>query len=409
MKTRKFLSLLREQGPTKIALMPFAIFFVYILFFLDKFITVRIHPVINTRFGLFVVNTELSRLSIIDTESRCGKSINFFCFQHQTSVNHFLEILWRREIRCLTGRWALTVLDMASRYTPNLIEPSTSSNSKSLLGKFPTIIKLVKSEIEIGQEFLHSIKISKEDKFVCLNVRDSAFLKNSQPLGWAQSRDWSYHNYRDTDIRDYVAAAEALAKLGYTVFRMGALVANPLKVTHPKVIDYATNGMRTEFLDVFLGAHCEFCISTGTGWDEMPQLFQRPTMFVNIIPSFSHQILDRKLLLYPKILLDKLSETELDLVEVFEKNLHNSATTSDYSNAGTALRDMNSEELVEAVTEMAARVEGTFVETTEQKQMQAKLNHILSNHPKLQPTPNYYPIRAEFASCFLSNYPNFLD
>ena len=71
--------------------------------------------------------------------------------------------------------------------------------------------------------------------------------------------------------------------------------------------------------------------------------------------------------------------------------------------------DLSSEELVEAVTEMAQRVEGTFVETPEQKEMQAKLKHILSTHPKLQPSPNYYPIRAQFASCFLSRYPNFLD
>ena len=76
---------------------------------------------------------------------------------------------------------------------------------------------------------------------------------------------------------------------------------------------------------------------------------------------------------------------------------------------GIEVIDMSSEDLVEAVTEMAQRVEGTFVETPEQKEMQAKLKHILSTHPKLQPTPNYYPIRAEFASCFLSRYPNFLD
>ena len=73
------------------------------------------------------------------------------------------------------------------------------------------------------------------------------------------------------------------------------------------------------------------------------------------------------------------------------------------------IRDLSSEELVEAVTEMAQRVEGTFIETPEQKEMQAKLKHILSTHPKLQPSPNYYPIRAQFASCFLSRYPNFLD
>jgi putative glycosyltransferase (TIGR04372 family) len=408
-KIRKFVSVLRELGLIKIALMPLATCLIYFLFFVDKFKTVRIHQVINTRFGLFVVNTELSRLSIIDTESRCGKSINLFCFQHHTSVNHFLEILWRREIRCLTGSWAWIVFDMASRYTPNLVEPSTSSDSKSLLGKFPALIKLDPSEIRIGQEFLHSIKIANGDKFVCLNVRDSAFLKNSQPLGWSKTRDWSYHNYRDSDIANFVPAAETLAEMGYTVFRMGAIVAKPLKSAHPKVIDYATNGMRSEFLDVFLGAHCEFCVSTGTGWDEVPLLFRRPTMYVNIIPSFYHQILDRELLLYPKILLDKLSGSELNLEEVFEKNLHNSAFTSDYGNASTVLRDMSSEELVEAVTEMATRVEGTFVETPEQKQMQAKLKRILSNHPKLQPTPDYYPIRAEFASCFLTQNPNFLD
>ena len=73
------------------------------------------------------------------------------------------------------------------------------------------------------------------------------------------------------------------------------------------------------------------------------------------------------------------------------------------------MRDLDPNELVAAVTEMAARVEGSFVETPEQKQMQAKLKHTFSTHPKLQPTPNYYPIRAQFASCFLSKHQNFLD
>jgi polyphosphate kinase len=84
-------------------------------------------------------------------------------------------------------------------------------------------------------------------------------------------------------------------------------------------------------------------------------------------------------------------------------------TSQTYQDAGVEIRDLSSEELVEAVTEMAQRVEGTFVETSEQEEMQAKLKHILSTHPKLQPSPNYHPIRAQFASCFLSRYPNFLD
>ena len=197
--------------------------------------------------------------------------------------------------------------------------------------------------------------------------------------------------------------------MGYTVFRMGAIVEKPLNSKHPRVIDYATNGMRTEFLDIFLGAHCTFCVSTGSGWDSVPQIFRRPSLYVNLLPVFPHDCVVRDLLIYPKIIQDKLTKIDLGLAEIVKRDIQTKHESHYYTSAGVECREMNSQELVKAVTEMAARVEGTFVETPEQKQMQAKLKHIFSTHPKLQPTPNHYPIRAEFASCFLSNYPNFLD
>ena len=217
------------------------------------------------------------------------------------------------------------------------------------------------------------------------------------------------HDYRDSDIKTYVAAAEALANMGYTVFRMGAIVKEPLISTHPRVIDYATNGMRTEFLDIFLGAHCTFTVSTGSGWDSVPIIFGRPTTFFNHLPIFDESALVLNLLIYPKVLIDADSKTTLNLTQILNTNIANCYHSQLYRDAGVEIRDLSSEELVEAVNEMAQRVEGTFVETPEQKEMQAKLKHILSTHPKLQPSPNYYPIRAQFASCFLSRYPNFLD
>ena len=117
----------------------------------------------------------------------------------------------------------------------------------------------------------------------------------------------------------------------------------------------------------------------------------------------------RDLLIYPKILQDNLTKKDLGLDEIIERNVVGSLFSAEYADAGVAIRDMSSDELVAAVTEMVARVDGTFVETPEQKQMQEKLKLVLSTHPKLQPTPNYYPIRAQFASCFLSNYPKFLE
>ena len=132
-------------------------------------------------------------------------------------------------------------------------------------------------------------------------------------------------------------------------------------------------------------------------------------MFVNFLPMFSPSSHTLPITIFPKTLVDQKTKTELDLSTVLSRDLYGALFASEYASAGVAIRDMNSADLVEAVTEMAARVEGTFVETPVLKQMQAKLKHILSTHPKLQPTPNRYLVRAEFASCFLSKYPNFID
>jgi putative glycosyltransferase (TIGR04372 family) len=190
---------------------------------------------------------------------------------------------------------------------------------------------------------------------------------------------------------------------------MGQIVGSPLVSENPKIIDYATNGMRSEFLDVYLGANCKFCISTGTGWDVIPTVFRRPVLYSNLLPVFAPSALSFPTTIYPKSLYSDKTGSLLNLTEIIERDVISTETALGYQEAGVVIRDLSSEELVEAVTEMAQRVEGTFIETPEQREMQAKLKHILSTHPKLQPSPNYYPIRAQFASCFLSRYPNFLD
>ena len=318
--------------------------------------------------------------------------------------------MWSRNFNLQTGDWGWLLNDISKRLkSTDFYQETTALDKEGRLMNFPPSLNFSEIEIAVGEKFLHKNNISNQEKFVCLNVRDSSFLANSDNLGWSKSRDWSYHNYRDSDINTYVAAAENLAEKGYTVFRMGAIVEKPLISNHPRVIDYATNGMRTEFLDIFLGAHCTFCVSTGSGWDSVPQIFRRPSLYVNLLPTFPHQCVVRDLLIYPKILQDNLTKNDLGLAEIVKRDIQTKHETNSYSSAGVEFRNMNSQELVDAVTEMAQRVEGSFVETPEQNQMQAKLRHIFSAHPKLQPTPNYYPIRAEYASCFLSNYPNFLD
>ena len=132
-------------------------------------------------------------------------------------------------------------------------------------------------------------------------------------------------------------------------------------------------------------------------------------MYVNFLPHFCLECIVRDLIIYPKSLINFKTKSELDLSQIINRKAQTIYQGHDYRDAGVTIRDLSSEELVEAVTEMAQRVEGTFVETPKQIEMQEKLKHILNNHPKLQPSPICYPIRAQFASSFLSRYPNFLD
>ena len=81
-----------------------------------------------------------------------------------------------------------------------------------------------------------------------------------------------------------VLLAKTLSDLGYYVVRMGVHVREKMKISDPKIIDYAGNGLRTDFMDIYLGANCYFCISNGTGFDNIPYIFRRPIMYIDHVP-----------------------------------------------------------------------------------------------------------------------------
>lgn len=376
----------------------------------NKFIRLNVYVVSNDRMGHFAMDPELARLTAVERKISGVREFNLYCSRYAKSSNDFLTKIWKRELHYLSGTIGSLVRRLAGRgKKSNLCKPMPFTDSLGLLLKYPNTIQFSKTETNEGDSFLRNIGLELGQPFVCLLVRDSAYLTHTEPISWSKTRDWAYHDYRNSDIDTYREAAETLADAGYAVFRMGAIVKKEFQSAHPLVFDYATNGMRTEFLDIFLGSQCTFTVSTGSGWCSTPDLFRKPVLFVNNLPIASVTGLALKHIIYPKILQDKETKKTLGLAEIINRDIQEKFETNYYASAGVEIRDMNSNELVEAVTEMAARVEGTFAETPEQKQMQAKLKYILSTHPKLQPTPNHYAVRAEFASCFLSRYPNLLD
>ena len=54
-----------------------------------------------------------------------------------------------------------------------------------------------------------------------------------------------------------------------------------MPIVNPKLIDYANNGMRTDFLDIYLSAKCKFIICSDTGMSFPAEVFKRPLVYVN--------------------------------------------------------------------------------------------------------------------------------
>ncbi len=171
-----------------------------------------------------------------------------------------------------------------------------------------------------------------------------------------------YHNYRDSDIDTYKEAALALAKRGYWVFRMGKVVHKPFKADHPRILDYAASEHRSDFLDIWLMANCYFCISSGTGLDEMARIFRRPAVYVSYLPT-SNLVTYDHVITTPKHLLWQEMNKRLTLSEHL---FHSYSRTEEYEDAKIKVQDLSPEEILQAVLEIENRLKGSWEETEEQ-------------------------------------------
>ncbi len=386
----------------KLFLLPFALGFIALILLIRPFVVIKFFKVNPWRIGHLLVDVEIARLNAIHA-SKTKKHFVTYYFPERRLANRFVAKMWKRVLPTVSGSWGWLIYELASLLANNKLTVSpTYRDPQGLTAQNPTNWKFTDGEIDEGHKFLRSVGCF-DNKFVCLFVRDSAYFETIRT-----DKSFSYYKYRNSDISTYLQAAEALTELGYTVFRMGHYVKESLKSPSAKIINYASNGMRTEFLDVFLGATCKFCISTGAGFDNIPQLFRRPVLYVNVV-GFVDDLIDNPLLFHPKIYRDTKTQKLLSLSEIVERGIENEVHAPEIEASGTMIEDLRPDEIAEAVIEMAVRFDGNFTHSYETKTRNVQVKSYLSSYSNLRLKSCRGEVRGEFTSCFLSRYPNFLD
>tara|TARA_Y100001970_G_scaffold53704_1_gene68085 strand:- start:24767 stop:26071 length:1305 start_codon:yes stop_codon:yes gene_type:complete len=351
---------------------PSTLFFL-IIYLLKPLILIRFVNLQSSRIGHFLANTELF---LCEKEFGINKSKNLIIdiFFFKDACNKQVAKMWRRKLLILPNfiiKPTFNLIKIFSLLFPSLKIHIASSVQEdrdifNLIDKVSPHIDFTIDEIEKGQKFLNKFGLTKKSKFVCLIVRDDAYLKDRYP-----EKNWSYHSYRNYNIENFYDAANALTERGYFVFRMGSKVEKQFNNKNKMIIDYANLPDRSDFLDIYLGAKCDFCISTSCGFDAIPFVFRRPIAYITV-PIQNFFTNSNNFLIMTKHHFSKELNRRLKFSEILELGLINCQNSKDYQDKNIDLIENSSEEIKDFVIEMMDRYENKWIENDENLKIQEK-------------------------------------
>jgi len=218
-----------------------------------------------------------------------------------------------------------------------------------------SMMKFSHEEESIAKNFLKKLGWYEGQPFVCVQVRDSAYLNET-----FKDNDWSYHDYRDSDINTYIPALEWLANNDILIIRMGKITKQNIISSSLNIIDYSSLNNCDDLLDVWLFANCLFCITTGSGPDMISDVYKRPLLCLNYIP-ITHLFSWSYAVHVPKKLYHKNGGKMLSWSDYLRYNFGTSSIK--YEEADIKIVDLSSDEILESVKEMLERVKGVWVDS----------------------------------------------
>jgi len=324
-----------------------------------------------------------------------GRYLDFFYFVESTNhVNQQWMKMWKCALPTLAGAELWKNVQRLNRLFPGYQkyqmpdtyiypamkewEPKTIDK---ISGKFykddkllTAVIKNKKPNISFnneeqnrGRRLLEELKISNDKDYICFHARDATFLDSAAP-----TKDWSYHNYRDSSIHNYLPAVEKMTDFGYYGVRMGSLVKERINTSNPLIIDYSSNGMRTDFNDIYIGGHCRFFICSDVGISIIPEIFRIPVIYTNwtqIGNLVSRSYIISGLVIFKKFYLKK-EKRFMDFSEIMNHEFGGVNTKNIFEKLQLELIENTPEEICAVTTEMHKRLNDTWVTTEEDEELQ---------------------------------------
>lgn len=326
---------------------------------------IRFGSLMADRIGHFAGNNEIY-LCEKDHGLQPAGSLDIFYYS-MPACNHQLLEMWKRVLRvsrfAVLFRW-ICVIPGGDKH--NIATTNSDRDVYGLLEKSKIHLSFTPDEERRGEAGLRKMGINNGEAYICVVGRDPAYLASNYPY-----LDWTYHDYRNSSIQNFVLACEELAREFY-VIRMGNQIKEIMQTDNPKIIEYAYRGFRTELLDIYLPAHCYLCLSNGTGLDGISRVFRRPHVFVNIVPLEYIITWMSQAITIPKKYWLKKEKRFMTFGEILESGAGRYLHTHKFEDYGIELIENTPEEIRDVAIEMDERLKGTWESTEEDEELQRR-------------------------------------
>lgn len=241
--------------------------------------------------------------------------------------------------------------------------------------------------------------------FVCVSSRDSKYLSVTIPAA-----DTRYHDYRDSDINKLKSSAVYLAEKDIVAVRMGRYVQGA--VDFDNCIDYA-NKYYDELMDIVLLKDCKFFIGDANGICVLPMVMDKPLALKNVVPIFLDiwgwsQMNSQSLYIFKKYY-KRDEDRFLSVREMMQVEKRIKFDGRRYAKMGIDVIENNEEEILDLTIEMNERLEGTWVETAEDIELQNKFENLLSEWCLQENLTWSALLHAKVGALFLRKNPFLLE
>ena len=325
------------------------------------------------------------------------KFVDLFCYDKKI-CNQQLAKMWKKKLIILPRFILIPIINInkliikffgSTNYFVHSNESIYSTNDPvklkkilthrdlfNLMAETKTHLNFTKKEIQKGENYLNSLGIDKDKKIVCLAVRDSAYQEKYLNTSDLNLR---HNDFRDQNISDFLLAAEELTKRGYWVFRMGKAVKEKIKTSNPMIIDYANLNIRSDFLDIYLGYRCKFCIRT-CGYGGVPQSFKKPTIVIGGAPLVDLVAYGKNDMFLLFHYFSQEKNRKLTLSEIFDLGISTIRTSKGYDDLKIKIIPSSPEDIRDAIMEIADKIEGIWQEKPNTIKLQDSFDTLFEKH-----------------------------